>query len=589
MAWEAWFTLAVIGCCFSALLIGKIAADVIIVGGLMLLLLFGILTPHEALAGMANEGMATVALLFIVAAGLKDTGAISWISQTMLGRPKNIKQAQLRLMTPVIAMSAFLNNTPVVAMLIPAVSEWAKRHQISVSKLMMPLSYAAIVGGTMTLIGTSTNLVINGLYIEQSGSEGLGMWELACLGLPAALVVLTYTLVTSRWLLHERIPAISQFDNMREYTIEMQVEADGPLAGKTIEQAGLRQLPGLFLSAIERDGNTIPAVSPRAKLMPNDILIFAGVTESIVDLQKIRGLQPPDEEHNNLSEPRHARTMVEVVVSNSCPLLGKTIRDGRFRAHYNAAIIAVARNGERLAQKIGDITLTAGDTLLLEASPCFIEQQKNSRDFYLVSTLDDASRPNHDKALLAIGIMAGMVGAVTIGWLSMFKAAFLAAGVMILTRCVSAGSARRSVDWQVLIVIAASIGIGAALAKTGAASAIAEQLVGFASGNPLLALAMIYLMTVLCTELITNNAAAVLMFPIALVTAQQMDVSMMPFIIAIMFAASCSFATPIGYQTNLMVYGPGGYRFSDYLRFGLPITVILGVMALTIIPMVWGF
>lgn len=589
MGWEAWFTLAIIGLCFSALLISKVAADVIIVGGLMILLLVGILTPQEALAGMANEGMATVALLFIVAAGLKDTGAISWLSQTMLGRPKNISLAQLRLMAPVMAMSAFLNNTPVVAMLIPAVSEWAKRQQISVSKLMIPLSYAAIVGGTMTLIGTSTNLVVNGLYIEQSGTNGLGMWELACLGLPAALMVLVYTLITSKWLLKERIPAISQFDNMREYTIEMEVDPQGPLTGKTIEQAGLRQLPGLFLSAIERGGNLIPAVSPQATLQASDILVFAGVTESIVDLQKIRGLQPPTEQHEELNAPRHARTLAEVVVSNSCPLLGKTIRDGRFRAHYNAAVIAVARNGERLNQKIGDITLSAGDTLLLEASPSFMEQQKNSRDFYLVSTLAGAQRPNHDKAALATAIMVAMVASVSLGWLSMFKAAFLAAGVMIITRCINAGSARRSVDWQVLIVIAASIGIGVALNKTGAASAIAHQLVALVGAEPLLALAMIYLMTVLCTELVTNNAAAVLMFPIALLTAQQLDVSMMPFIIAIMFAASCSFATPIGYQTNLMVYGPGGYRFGDYLRFGLPITFILALMALSIIPMVWPF
>ena len=415
MGWEAWFTLAVIGSCFSALLLSKVAADVVIVGGLMILLLVGILTPQEALAGMANEGMATVALLFIIAAGLKDTGAISWLSQSMLGRPKNIMWAQFRLMAPVMAMSALLNNTPVVAMLIPAVNEWAKRQQISVSKLMMPLSYAAIVGGTMTLIGTSTNLIINGLYIEESGSGGLGMWELAYLGLPAALIVLAYTLITSKWLLKERIPAISQFDNMRQYTIEMEIEPNGPLAGKNIEQAGLRQLPGLFLSAIERDGNLIPAVSPRTKLLANDILVFAGVTESVVDLQKIRGLQPPSEQHEELNSPRHIRTMVEVVVSNSCPLLGKTIRDGKFRAHYNAAVIAVARNGEHLNQKIGDINLSAGDTLLLEASPSFLEQQKNSRDFFLVSTVAGSKRPNHDKAALAMTIMVAMIGAVTLG------------------------------------------------------------------------------------------------------------------------------------------------------------------------------
>jgi len=589
MSWEAWFTLGVISLCFSALLLSKISADIIIVGGVLLLLITGILTPQEVLAGLSNEGMATVALLFIIAAGLQETGAISWASQSILGRPKSLKKAQLKLMVPVMIMSAFLNNTPVVAMMIPAVNDWAKRQKISVSKLMIPLSYAAIAGGTLTLIGSSTNLVVNGLLISETGSSPLGLWEIAWLGLPAVVIVLIYTLLASNGLLKERIPAISQFDNMREYTIEMLVEQSGPLVGKTIEHAGLRQLPGLFLTAIDRDGQMMPAVSPQEPLLANDLLIFAGVLESVIDLQKIRGLTPTTQQTQKLSEPRHALTLVEVVVSSRCPLIGKTIRQGRFRSHYNAAVIAVARDGKRLNQKIGDICLTPGDTLLLEATASFNEQQKNSRDFYLVSLLKDSRPIRHDRAWIASLIMLAMVSSVTLGWLSMFKAAFLAAGLMIITGCLTAGVARRSIDWQVLIVIAASIALGTALTKTDAAATIATQLINFAGANPILALVMIYVMTVVCTELITNNAAAVLMFPIAFFTAQQLDVNVIPFIICIMFAASCSFTTPIGYQTNLMVYGPGGYRFSDYMRFGLPLTLLLGLIALAIIPQVWSF
>ncbi len=589
MSWEAWFTLGVISLCFSALLLSKVSADIIIVGGVLLLLITGILTPQEVLAGFSNEGMATVALLFIIAAGLQETGAIRWASQSILGRPKSLKKAQLKLMVPVMVMSAFLNNTPVVAMMIPAVNDWAKRQQISVSKLMIPLSYAAIAGGTLTLIGSSTNLVVNGLLISETGSSPLGLWEIAWVGLPAVVIVLIYTLFASNRLLKERIPAISQFDNMREYTIEMLVEQNGPLVGKTIEQAGLRQLPGLFLTAIDRDGQIIPAVSPQEPLLANDLLIFAGVLESVIDLQKIRGLTPITQQKQKLSEPRHALTLVEVVVSSRCPLIGKTIRQGRFRSHYNAAVIAVARDGKRLNQKIGDICLTPGDTLLLEATASFNEQQKNSRDFYLVSLLKNSRPIRHDRAWMASLIMLAMVGSVTLGYLSMFKAAFLAAGLMIITGCLTAGVARRSIDWQVLIVIAASIALGTALTKTDAAATIATQLINFAGANPILALVMIYVMTVVCTELITNNAAAVLMFPIAFFTAQQLDVNVIPFIICIMFAASCSFTTPIGYQTNLMVYGPGGYRFSDYMRFGLPLTLLLGVTTLAIIPQVWTF
>jgi len=588
MIWEGWFTLGVIALCFSLLALGKASADIIMVGGLLILLLAGILEPQEALIGMGNEGVVTVGLLFIVAAGLRETGAIAWIAAAILGHPKSLAAAQLRLMAPVMGMSAFLNNTPVVAMMIPAVNDWARRLQISVSKLMIPLSYASIVGGTLTLIGTSTNLVVNGLLISHTGT-GIGMWEIAWLGLPALLIVLGYTVIASRWLLPERVPAINFFDNMREYTVEMVVADDGPLVGKSIEEAGLRHLPGMFLTSIDRDGQSMLAVSPKERLQGNDRLIFAGVLDSVVDLQKIHGLNSANDEVSQLDAPYHHRNLVEVVVSDTNPFVGKTIRESRFRSHYNAAVIAGARNGERFKQKLGEVVITAGDTLLLETTEGFTNTQKNSRDFYLVSLLENSGAVRHDRAWVSLMILLVMVGSVSFELLTMFKASFLAAGLMVLTGCLPGGVARRSVVWQVLIVIAAAIGIGTALTKTGAATVIAEELVGAAQGDPLMTLVIIYLLTVLCTELITNNAAAVLMFPIALTSAQQLGVNVLPFAIAIMFAASCSFATPIGYQTNLMVYGPGGYHFSDFLRFGLPLTFLLGVMALLIIPQVWSF
>jgi len=588
MTWEGWFTIGVIALCFSLLALGKASADIIMVGGLLILLLAGVLNPQEALIGMGNEGVATVGLLFIVAAGLRETGAIGLITSPILGRPKSLMVAQLRLMAPVMGMSAFLNNTPVVAMMIPAVNDWGKRLQISVSKLMIPLSYASIVGGTLTLIGTSTNLVVNGLLISHTDTR-LGMWEIAWLGLPAVFIVLGYTVIASRWLLPERVPAISQFDNMREYTVEMVVVNNGPLVGKNIEEAGLRHLPGMFLTSIDRAGQLMPAVSPKETLQGSDRLTFAGVLDSVVDLQKIHGLSSAGDQVNQLNSPHDDCNHVEVVISDTNPFVGKTIRDSRFRSHYNAVVIAVARNGKRLNQKLGDVVITAGDTLLLETTQGFTNTQKHSRDFYLVSLLENSGPVRHERAWVSLTILLGMVASVSFELLTMFKASFLAAGLMVLTKCLPGGVARRSVVWQVLIVIAAAIGIGTALTKTGAAAVIAEELVGLAQGNPIATLAIVYLLTVLCTELITNNAAAVLMFPIALTSAQQLGVDVAPFAIAIMFAASCSFATPIGYQTNLMVYGPGGYRFSDFLRFGLPLTFILGVMALLIIPQVWVF
>ncbi|HHM04175.1 MAG TPA: SLC13 family permease [Gammaproteobacteria bacterium] len=588
MGWEAWLTLAVIGACLWALATGRLAPDVILVGGVMVLLLAKVITPAQALGGLANEGMVTVGLLYIVAAGLQETGAVQWVVGSLFGRPRSLGHAQLRLMVPVAAMSAFLNNTPVVAMMIPAVRDWAKKYQISPSKLMMPLSYAAIVGGACTLIGTSTNLVINGLWTAHHGPS-LGLFEIAWVGVPGVFLVIAMVLWLGRWFLPERQSAISKLDNARNYIVEMIVEPGSPLRGKSIEQAGLRHLPGMYLIEIERQGHSLPAVSPQERLAEHDRLIFAGVVESVVDLHKFRGLAPATDQVFKLNSPRSERCLVEAVVSDSCPLVGKTIREGRFRTVYNAAVIAVARNGERVQQKIGDIELRPGDTLLLEANPGFVARQRNSRDFFLVSQVEDSTPPRHDKARTALAILCAMVTAAAAGWLSMLEAAMVAAGLMVASKCIGLATARRAVDWQVLIVIAASFGLGAAMEATGAAAAIARQVIALAAGEPWLTLALTFVIAAVFTALVTNNAAAVLMFPIVLQAADSLGVSPLPFVITLMVAASASFATPIGYQTNLMVYGPGGYRFSDYFKMGIPITVATGLLTLLIAPWIWPF
>jgi len=590
MGFDAWYTLAVVGLSFSLLALGSAAPDIILVGALTLLLLAGILTPEQALSGLANEGMVTVGVLYVVVTGLRETGAISWIVQNILGHPKSIQRAQLRLMTPIAAMSAFLNNTPVVAMMIPAVTEWARRHNLSVSRLMIPLSYAAIAGGTCTLIGTSTNLVINGMLVEKTGSSGIAMFELSWIGIPVVLTVFVSVLISSRWTLPERRPALSEVSaNARGYTVEMLVASNGPLVGQTVLQAGLRHLPGLYLIEIDRQGDIIPAVAPEERLQAEDRLIFVGVVESVVDLQKIRGLIPATDQVYKIDASRPDRSLIEAVVSDSCPLVGKSIRKGRFRTHYNAAIIAVSRNGEQIRGKIGDIVLRPGDTLLLEAHRSFATQQRNSRDFYLLSRLEDSTRPNHERAMVAMLILTGMVVSVAVGWLTMLKAALLAGGLMIITRCTRGRSARDAVDWQVLIVIAASLGIGQAVQLTGAAGGVAHGLMSLAGQEPRVVLGMIFLITALFTSIITNNTAAVLMFPIGVAVANSLGVDLMPFVVTIMIAASASFATPIGYQTNLMVMGPGGYRFSDYLRLGVPLNILVGVIVVWLVPMIWPF
>ena len=587
MSLDALLTLGVLIGVFAMLTLTRIAVDAVLVGGLIVLLLTGVVDAEAAFAGFSNPGLVTIAALYIVVAGLRDTGATQMLATRVLRRPRSVPHAQAQLVLPTALLSAFLNNTPVVAALIPAVSDWCRKHGLSVSQLMMPLSFAAILGGTCTLIGTSTNLLVNSLLIQQGVSDGLGMFELAWVGLPIALLGIAFMIGASRWLLPDRTPALGRMDNPREYSVEMMVAAGGPLEGQTIEGAGLRQLPGMYLAEIERDGHILPAVSPREPLQGEDRLVFVGIVDSVVDLQKTRGLVPATEQIFKLDTPRRARVLIEAVVSHSCPLVGMTIRDGGFRGQYNAVVLAVARDGARIQRKIGDIVLQPGDTLLLEARPSFVAQQRHSRDFFLVSQVADSQPPQHHRAYAAIAIVAGLVGVVTVGLTDILHAALGGAALMLLARCCTLGSARKTLDWPLLVAIGAAIGIGAAVEQTGLAQAIAGGFIGLAGSSTYAALTGLFVTTVLISSMVTNNAAAVIMFPIAVSLAQGASQSPMPYAIVVLVAASASFLTPIGYQTNLMVYGPGGYRFTDFLRLGAPLTLLVGVMTLLIVPWVW--
>jgi di/tricarboxylate transporter len=584
---EAIQTLVVISCCFGLLIFTTISADAVLVGGVSLLLVLGVIEPEEALAGMSNEGMATVAVLFIVARGLAQTGVVGWISSNLLGRPGSTAMAQLRLMLPVAALSSILNNTPVVAMLVPAVSDWAKRNKLSVSQLMIPLSYAAIIGGTCTLVGTSTNLVINGMLTDYLGSPQLALFDLMWIGVPCVVVVIVFTIAFSRWLLPHRSDDETVFEDARQYVVEMEIEADSPLAGKSIEDAGLRQLPSMFLVEINRSGRLMSAVSPHEILAAGDHLIFAGDVRSVVDLKNIHGLKVAEQQVFKLQSGNQSRCLVEVVIAPSFPHLGKTIRDSRFRNRYGAAIFAVARDGETIKSKIGDIELKPGDTLLLETHDEFVRQQRYTKDFLLVGEVENSQPVRHEQRNISAVILLAMVLSVALGFLTMFKASLLAAGLMVVTRCIRVAEARQCIDWQVVLVIAASIGLGGAVEKTGAATVIADGMISSAAGSPLGTLAVLFILTAAFSAVISNLAAAVLVFPIAIAASHQLDVSVIPFMVTLMIAASTCFATPIGYQTNLMVYGPGNYRFADFIRIGLPLTLLVGVTTVILVPLIW--
>ncbi len=599
MGLEATVVVLVVIGVILALALTRIAPDAIAVAALTLLMAvpipgdkgwrLGVLSVGDALAGFANPGLATVAVLYVVVCGLRETGGVDWLAERVLGRARGLRMALLRLVLPVSAMSAFLNNTPLVAMFIPVVADWSKRYRIPASKLMIPLSYAAVIGGTVTLIGTSTNLVVSGLVDAHTDLPPLGMFDITRVGLPCAIVGALFLILLAPHLLPDRSSSATLLADPREYTLELLVPEGSALAGRTVEQAGLRNLPGCFLVEIERGDEILAAVGPEQVLRSGDRLLFAGVVDSIRDLQNLRGLSPATNQVFKLHAPRYRRRLFEAVISPSCPIAGQTIREGRFRNRYNGAVIAVARNSERVHGKIGDIELRPGDVVLVEAEPGFAERNRNSRDFLLVSPLEDSTPRRHGRSPIALAVLVLMVGLATAEVVSMLVAAMLASGLMIVSRCCTISEARRSVDWSVLVVIGAMLGVGNGLEQTGAAAAIAGTVLSVAGTHPWAALAAIYLVTMLLTEVVTNNAAAALVFPIAQATAEKLGVSFIPFIMAIMMAASASFATPIGYQTNLMVYGPGGYQFTDFLRIGIPMNLVMGVSAVLVTPLVWPF
>jgi di/tricarboxylate transporter len=602
MTWEAWITLATVLLVLVALAKNLAGPDIILTGGMVVLMTAGLFSDRLPSAGQmaaffGNDGLLTVGVLFVVAAGLTETGGMNIVSEPLLGRPRSLRDAQLRMMLPVAGISALLNNTPVVAMFKPIVQDWSRSAGLPASKLFIPLSYAAVLGGCCTLIGTSTNLVVQAMMIAAQRTDPtmptFSMFTLAPVGLPLAVIGLGYIVLVSSRLLPDRQSAVAGMEDTRQYTVEMMVEPKSAVDGQTIEAAGLRHLPGVYLSSIERDGSALVAVGPETRLQGNDRLIFVGVVESVVDLRNVRGLVTATNQVFKLSAPEYRRCMVEAVVSDTCPLVGRSIREGRFRNRYNAAVIAVHRNGERIAGKVGDIVLRPGDTLLLESDPKFVRQNRNNRDFFLMSAVEGSQPRRYRKAWLSLSVLIAMVLVVSFEeqtGISVLHGSLIAAGLMIVTRCCTGEQARRSVDWPILIAIGSALGIGRAMETSGLAGAMAGQLTGRVDAtDPWLALAAIYLLTLVFTELVTNNAAAALAFPIAHATATQLQVDFMPFAIAVAIAASAGFATPFGYQTHLMVYGPGGYRFSDFVRIGLPLDILCMIVTVALAPLFFPF
>ncbi|WP_273851797.1 SLC13 family permease [Guptibacillus spartinae] len=590
MTWEMGFVLIVLLIMMVGLVFELARPDMIVFITLTIFLLSGVLTPDEALKGFSNQGMLTIALLFIIAGAVQKSGIVDRSTTKLIGNSTSPRKSLARMLIPITGFSAFLNNTPIVVAFTPLIRKWCTDRGIAPSKFLIPLSYATILGGTMTLLGTSTNLVVHGLMLD-FGMEGFSLFQLGIVGLPAVIIGLIYIIfIGYRILPNNKDMTDTVKEHSREYLAEMTVQNDYESVDQSVKNAGLRKLNGLYLIEIIRDNERISPVRGSTKIKAGDRLIFTGLISTIAELQKVKGLMLETGTDLNLDTLKNGNVqLVEAVVSHQSGLLYKRLKDTGFRSRYDAAVIAVHRNNERVKSKIGDITLKAGDTLLLIGGPDFQNRVQQSTDFYVTTPLDKpAILENQTKGWLAIGTLLAMICFVTLGFLSMFKAMALTVVLLLIARVVTPEEAKRSIQFNVLLLIASAFGIGTAILNTGLAAFIADNLVTFSEPLGMIAvLVFMYILTNVFTEIITNSAAAVMMFPIGIQVAEKLNVDPMAFAVLIAVGASASFVTPIGYQTNLIVYGPGGYKFTDYMKIGIPLSLIVMSVTVFMVNLVW--
>ena len=587
MSWEAWVTLVVIVIMIGVLIRDLLPPSASVLGSTIILLLAGVLTPEEAFSGFSNTAPITVAALYVLARGVDKTGALQPIVGWFLSHGSGKRSSLAKLLMSSAAASAFLNNTPILAMLVPQVSDWAQRRGQSPSAYLMPLSFAVILGGSVTVIGTSTNLLVSGM-LEARGLSPLGMFEISRVGLPMALAGLALLVILAPILLPVRRPAWQQLgDDVREFVVHLEVIPGGPLDGKTVEVGGLRHLQGVFLAELERGGEFVAPVSPATVLHGGDRLVFVGKADLVVDLQSTRGLVSSEQTHlADFDTTRH--TFFEAVVGQASPLVGKTLYEAGFRERYQGAVVAIHRAGQRVKAKLGQVRIHVGDTLLLLTDAGFRNRWRDRNDFLLVSRLGGTPPGATRKAGVVGIVLLGIVVVAGTGILPILHASLVGGIALVLFGVLTPGEARDAVDLDVILVIAGAFGLGAAIQASGLADRLAAIFIGASSAfGPLGVLLGLVVVTIVLTEIITNNAAAALVFPIALSTAAELGLDPRPFAIAIAVAASASFLTPIGYQTNTMVYGPGGYRFSDYIRLGAPLTVVAIAAIMTAVPHFW--
>ncbi len=583
---DAWITVAVLAATIVALVSERFPAAVVTLMAVITLFVTGVVDHFGAFGGLANPAPITIAALYVLAAGVETTGALSGLTERILGkdRPATSERRELvRICAPTAAASGLIANTPLVAMLAPRVEAWCRKTGRSASRYLMPLSYASVFGGVITVLGTSTNLTVNGL-MTSAGMEPFGIFEFSAVGLAVAGSGVILLILVAPMLLPRRQGAGSRVNTIREFTIEMAVATGGPLDGATVEAGGLRHLRGVFLVEIQRRDHVIVPVAPDEILEPDDRLVFAGDIARIVDLQEMDGLTPVAQRH--LAEPGAALRFFEAVVGPG--LVGLNLREADFRNRYGAAVFAIHRAGERVGGKLGDVALRLGDVLVLVADRGFTRRWRDHDGLLLVSAFDASVPLRRQKAWIVQLTTLALVVSAAANIIDLTQAAILAAAALVVTGVLTVGEARDAIDLNTVLLVAFSFGLGEAVDASGLdtvlASATIDALDGFGKLGVLFG---VLVATLLATELLSNNAAAILIFPIAVEVSSSAGVDIRAMAVAILIGASCSFLTPIGYQTNTLVYGMGGYRFSDFTRVGAPLTALAAIVATLTIPLVF--
>ncbi len=580
----AWITIVTVLTMFTVLLFTKMRADVVFLGAIGILFVTGVLNAKEAFSGFSSTSVVVIGVLFVVVAGLTHTGVLQWIVKHLLGQPKSYAKAVVRLMLPVAGLSSFLSNTTVVALFVGIVKMWSKKLGVSPSKLLIPLSYASGMGGVCTLIGTPPNLIISGLYADNTG-QAMNVLATAIPGL-FCLFVGVLSVIAMRRLLPDREAPEAAFESTSDYTVELLVPSDNEHIGQTIAEAGLNNVRGGSLIEIVHYDEVTSPVPDDELIMGGDRLVFAGQIDEILDLKKSHALVNADHHVFTMSEVDDNRQLRTAYVTFGSSLINTAIGNSSFEKDNNMILVAVARRGKRINESPREVVLQAGDTLLFECPPnvrMHTERLSSQLHFF-----DSAEVPNIGVGtMISTTIMIAMVVLSALNVMPLLQCAFIAAMAMLVFRCCNVDQAMKAINWDILMVFAGSVVLGLAIQKTGIAERLAFGILDVCGTNPIVVMTAICFVGTFITEFISNTAAGAMFFPIMYQAAEKLGYEPYPFLIALMVSVSSSFATPIGSPTHMLVYGPGGYRFSDFMRIGLLMNLIILAANIFIVNIVY--